>query len=106
MGPGEFRSAAARLDEAATRAGRDPRRIRRIYNLAGAITDGPIGDGPLVGPVDLWVETLTAWALELGVDAFILAPSDMSTRDVERFGLEVAPAVRENVARERGAASV
>ena len=101
MGPEKFRAASARLDEAATRAGRDPRRIRRIYNLAGAITDGPIGDGPLIGPVDLWVETLSAWALELGVDAFILAPSDMSTRDIERFGVEVAPAVRENVARER-----
>jgi alkanesulfonate monooxygenase SsuD/methylene tetrahydromethanopterin reductase-like flavin-dependent oxidoreductase (luciferase family) len=103
LGPDGFRDAAARLDEAAVRAGRDPRAIRRIYNLGGVITDGPVGDGPLVGPVELWVETLTAWALDLGVDAFIFSPTDMTTGDIERFGFEIAPAVRENVAQARGA---
>lgn len=101
LGPDAFREAAARLDEAAARAGRDPRAIRRIYNLGGVITDGPVGDGPLVGPIELWVETLTAWALDLGVDAFIFSSSDMTTRDIERFGSEIAPAVRDNVARAR-----
>ncbi|MGQ0608118.1 MAG: hypothetical protein ACT4OQ_06635 [Chloroflexota bacterium] len=72
--------------------------IRRVYNLGGVITDGPVGDGPLEGPVDLWVETLTSWALELEVDTFMFAPPDMGTRAVERFAGEVAPAVRAAVA--------
>jgi alkanesulfonate monooxygenase SsuD/methylene tetrahydromethanopterin reductase-like flavin-dependent oxidoreductase (luciferase family) len=99
LGPDALRIASARLDEATARAGRDPASIRRLYNLGGVITDGPIGDAPLVGPVDLWVETLTAWAIDLRVDAFIFGPPDTGTRDVERFALEIAPAVREAVAR-------
>lgn len=94
LAPRQFAAAAARLDEAAVRAGRNPRSIRRLYNLGGVITDGPIGDGPLVGPVELWVETLTEWTLELGVDAFLYAPPDMTTRGIEQFASEVAPAVR------------
>jgi alkanesulfonate monooxygenase SsuD/methylene tetrahydromethanopterin reductase-like flavin-dependent oxidoreductase (luciferase family) len=95
--PDAFRVAAERLDEAVARAGRDPRAVRRIYNLGGVITDGAVGEGPLDGPVDQWIETLTAWSLELGVDAFLLAPADMSTRDIERFAAEIAPAVRQAV---------
>jgi alkanesulfonate monooxygenase SsuD/methylene tetrahydromethanopterin reductase-like flavin-dependent oxidoreductase (luciferase family) len=94
LAPRQFAAAAARLDEAAVRAGRDPRSIRRLYNLGGVITDGPTGDGPLVGPVELWVETLTQWTVDLGVDAFLFAPPDMTTRGIERFATEVAPAVR------------
>jgi alkanesulfonate monooxygenase SsuD/methylene tetrahydromethanopterin reductase-like flavin-dependent oxidoreductase (luciferase family) len=97
LGPSKFASVAARLDDAAHREGRDPRAIRRVYNLGGVITDGPIGDGPLVGPVALWVETLSKWALELGIDAFLYAPTDMTTRGIELFASEVAPAVREAV---------
>lgn len=99
MGPDAFRSAAARLDEAAADAGRDPAVIRRVYNLSGLITDGAIGDGPLVGPIELWVETLSSWVLELGVDAFIFSPPDMGTDAIERFAAEVAPAVREAASR-------
>lgn len=99
LGPDAFRSVSARLDEATLSAGRDPASIRRIYNLGGKITDGPIGDEPLVGPVELWVETLTRWALELGIDTFIFAPPDPGTRAVELFAAEIVPAVRESVAR-------
>ena len=99
LGPDVFRTASARLDEAIMAAGRDPASIRRIYKLGGVITDSTIGDAPLVGPVDVWVETLTEWALDLGVDAFIFAPPDMGTRGVERFAQEIAPAVREAVSR-------
>ena len=67
--PKRLREAGARIDEAAAAAGRDPRSIRRILNVSGTITDGPLGDGPLVGPVDLWVDRLTEWTLELGLDA-------------------------------------
>lgn len=99
FGPEQVAAATAQLEEAAASAGRDPAAIRRIYNLGGVITDGPIGDGPLVGPTDLWVETLTEWTLELGVDAFLYAPTDMTTGGIERFAHEVAPAVREAVSR-------
>jgi alkanesulfonate monooxygenase SsuD/methylene tetrahydromethanopterin reductase-like flavin-dependent oxidoreductase (luciferase family) len=78
LGPDAFHAASARLDKAVLRAGRDPASIRRIYNLGGVITDGPLGDGPLEGPVELWVDTL-------------------KTRAIEQFAAEVAPAVREAV---------
>lgn len=101
--PSRFRAAASRLDEAAARAGRDPRDIRRIYNLTGRITDGEVGDGPLVGPVEQWVERLTEWYLDLGVDTFIFWPADAETRDVERFAQDVVPAVLDATARVRPA---
>lgn len=95
MGPDAFRRASARIDEAARAAGRDPSAILRLYNFGGAVTDGPRGDGPLDGPVEQWVATLTEWALEIGVEAFIYWPPD--TPSLERFAAEVAPAVREGV---------
>ena len=98
MGPDAFRAAAAVLDTAAEKAGRDPRTIRRIYNVAGTITDGDRGPGPLDGPVDHWVETLASWATDLGVTAFIFWPPDAEVRHVERFAAEVVPAVRQAVA--------
>ena len=94
MGPDAFRSASAVLDAAAEKAGRDPGTIRRIYNVAGSITDGDRGPGLLDGPVDHWVETLATWATDLGVTAFIFWPPDDDVRHVERFAAEVVPAVR------------
>ena len=65
------------IDEAAERAGRDPRSIRRIANL---------GD-ELSGAADV-VETLGALR-ELGFDGFLVGSDH-----VERFASEVAPALR------------
>jgi alkanesulfonate monooxygenase SsuD/methylene tetrahydromethanopterin reductase-like flavin-dependent oxidoreductase (luciferase family) len=93
----EYRSAAARLDESASAAGRDPTAIRRIFNVSGQITDGQRGEGPLDGPVEQWVETLTTWANEIGVDAFIVWPPDSGTALIDRFAAEVAPSVRADV---------
>ena len=87
----------ARIDQAAEAAGRDPNAIRRILNISGTITDGPRGEGPLEGPVDQWVDTLAGWAIELGVDSFVLWPPDTGTGQIERFAAEVVPAVRERV---------
>ena len=100
MGVNAFREASARLDEATQAAGREPGSVRRIYNIGGAITDGPMGDGPLDGPPDRWVETLTPWVLDLGVDAFIYWPS--TPEELHRYATEIVPAVRANL---RSAAS-
>jgi alkanesulfonate monooxygenase SsuD/methylene tetrahydromethanopterin reductase-like flavin-dependent oxidoreductase (luciferase family) len=92
MGPEAFRETSARIDEAAVAAGRDPRAIRRLYNIGGRMTDGPRGDGPLDGPVEHWIATLTDWALDLGVNAFVYWPQHMA--DLERYAIEVVPAVK------------
>ena len=97
----EFTALGAHIDEAAAAAGRDPSAIRRIVNVSGTLTDGARGPGALDGPVDQWVETLTGWALEHRLAAFVVWPPDTGTDQVERVAAEVAPAVREAVARAR-----
>jgi alkanesulfonate monooxygenase SsuD/methylene tetrahydromethanopterin reductase-like flavin-dependent oxidoreductase (luciferase family) len=86
---------AARLDEAAAEAGRDPGDIRRVLNLNGVITDGP-SEGLLRGPVAQWVEELTTLAVEHRFDTFIFWGERPD--DLPRFAEEVAPAVRAQVA--------
>jgi alkanesulfonate monooxygenase SsuD/methylene tetrahydromethanopterin reductase-like flavin-dependent oxidoreductase (luciferase family) len=96
----EFPELTAHIDGAAEAAGRDPRSIRRIVNINGAITDGPSPDpraGTLVGPQSLWIETLVRWAEELGVDGFVFWPPDNGTDQVRRFGTDVAPLIRERL---------
>ena len=75
------------IEEAAERAGRDPRAIRRIANLGGEITDGPV-TGWLHGPPSHWIEELAALRSEYGFDGFLVG-SDQ----VPRFAAEVAPAL-------------
>jgi len=95
--PDRYRLASARLDEAASAAGRDPATIRRLYNVAGTITHGERGEAPLDGPPDQWVDTLARWALDLGVDTFVFWPSDSGTEQIELFAAEVVPGVRQAV---------
>jgi len=85
-----------RIDEGAARAGRDPGDVRRLYNVKGMITDGPVRER-LDGPPDHWIETLTGFVLELGFDTFIFSPSDDVVGQIERFAQEVVPGVREAV---------
>jgi alkanesulfonate monooxygenase SsuD/methylene tetrahydromethanopterin reductase-like flavin-dependent oxidoreductase (luciferase family) len=81
-----------RIEDAATRAGRDPQSIRRVYNLMGAI--GPATGDRFIGPVSYWVDEL-AHTAELGMDAFIFWPSgEDRVGQVQTFAAEVAPAVR------------
>jgi alkanesulfonate monooxygenase SsuD/methylene tetrahydromethanopterin reductase-like flavin-dependent oxidoreductase (luciferase family) len=94
-----LRDGADRLDQGAAAVGRDPAELRRILNVAGAITDGA-SEGPLRGPVGQWVEELTALAVGYGFDTFVLwsdGPGHLA-----RFAEEIVPAVRAQVARERG----
>lgn len=85
---------AARLDDAASDAGRDPASIRRILNVGGVVTDGA-SDGPLHGPVEQWVEELTALAVDHAFDTFVLSNED--PEQLRRFAAEVVPATLESV---------
>jgi alkanesulfonate monooxygenase SsuD/methylene tetrahydromethanopterin reductase-like flavin-dependent oxidoreductase (luciferase family) len=93
LGPETAPAARRRVDEAARAAGRDPSEIARIYNLSGTITDGPVR-GPLDGPVEHWVDTLSRFNSELGFDGFMLGPAAPELEQIERFGNEIAPALR------------
>ena len=92
-----FADANRRIDAAAQAAGRDPREIRRLLNVAGSFAAGDRGF--LQGPPAQWVEQLLELVREHGFSTFILAGDDPEA--IARFGAEVAPALREAVARER-----
>jgi alkanesulfonate monooxygenase SsuD/methylene tetrahydromethanopterin reductase-like flavin-dependent oxidoreductase (luciferase family) len=85
------------IDEAAMEAGRDPRQVRRLFDFTG--TFGPTGRGSLHGPPQQWVDVLLPLVIEHGISVFILVGDN--PRAIERWGGEVAPALREAVARER-----
>jgi alkanesulfonate monooxygenase SsuD/methylene tetrahydromethanopterin reductase-like flavin-dependent oxidoreductase (luciferase family) len=90
------------IDESALAAGRRPQDIRRVYNLMGTIGEGRRQD-LLDGPAAQWVDQLTHFAVELGMDTFMFWPTSDPIQQIEIFASEVAPAVREAVARIRGA---
>ncbi|WP_250446598.1 LLM class flavin-dependent oxidoreductase [Actinotalea sp. C106] len=90
-------AANARIDEAATSAGRDPAAVRRLINLSGRF-QGSRG-GPFQGPPAQWVAELVDLVLEHGMSTFILGGDD--PRALEVLAQEVAPAVREQVDAER-----
>jgi alkanesulfonate monooxygenase SsuD/methylene tetrahydromethanopterin reductase-like flavin-dependent oxidoreductase (luciferase family) len=90
---------SARLDEAAAGAGRDPAEIRRVLNINGQITDGT-RISLLRGPVDQWVDELTDLAVGYGFDTFMFWGD--GDDQLALFAEEVVPAVRAQVATERG----
>ncbi|MEU6412560.1 LLM class flavin-dependent oxidoreductase [Microbispora sp. NPDC046933] len=94
---GDLRRGNEIIDEAAEEAGRDPAQVRRLLNIGGAVTE--TREGFLQGPVEQWVEELTALALEDGIGTFVLGSDD--PRLIQVYGEEIAPAVRDAVARER-----
>ena len=87
----------ALIDEAAVAAGREPASVRRLLNISGEFTRS--GSGLLTGPVSQWVEELAGLVVDCGISGFILMGDDPLA--IERFGEEVAPAVRDLVAAER-----
>jgi alkanesulfonate monooxygenase SsuD/methylene tetrahydromethanopterin reductase-like flavin-dependent oxidoreductase (luciferase family) len=96
--PKFLRDGAARIDDAASDAGRNPSEIRRIVNVNGQITDGA-SLGLLRGPVDQWIDELTDLAVGYGVDTFVFWGE--GDDQLPRFAEEVAPAVRAQVVAER-----
>jgi alkanesulfonate monooxygenase SsuD/methylene tetrahydromethanopterin reductase-like flavin-dependent oxidoreductase (luciferase family) len=89
--PGDIERGNQTIDEAARDAGRDPREIRRLLNIPG-----------FQGPPEEWVEQLLPLVLEHGFSTFIVMGDD--PRAIQLLGAEVAPALREAVARGREAA--
>ena len=87
------------IDAAALDAGRSPADVRRLYNIGGSFEGA--GTEFLQGPPKAWAEQLAELALQEGISGFVLMASD--TAIIDRFAAEVAPAVRELVAAERGA---
>lgn len=85
MPPDQVPDAMARIDEAAAAEGRDPKAIRRVYNL---LSDKPAE-----------AEQVAGFILELGFNTFIFSPDD--EREIDRLASELIPAVRDHVSRER-----
>lgn len=88
--PADIGSSNAIIDEAADQADRDPREIRRLLNVF-----------PIAGGVEQWLEQFVPLVLDHGFGTLILASDD--PRTIQMFGQEVAPALREAVAKERTA---
>jgi alkanesulfonate monooxygenase SsuD/methylene tetrahydromethanopterin reductase-like flavin-dependent oxidoreductase (luciferase family) len=80
-----------RVTEAAVDAGRDPRDVRRIWNVMGA----PAEPGRFAAQ-------LVEWATRHGADTFVVWPDGEDQEgQVERLATEVAPAVREAMGEQR-----
>lgn len=93
------------VDEGADEAGREPAEIRRGYNLMGVLdldradtTLDTRKPGLLYGDVDYWVEQILHFHDEYRQDTFTFWPVAGNERlQLEAFGREVVPAVRERV---------
>ncbi|MFK5584273.1 MULTISPECIES: LLM class flavin-dependent oxidoreductase [unclassified Serinicoccus] len=98
--PEDLAEANARIDDAATAAGRSPHDVVRLYNIGGRFGRGA---GMLQGSPADWAEQLAGLVLEHGMSTFVLATDDPG--QVQTFGQEVGPALRELVDAERSGAS-
>jgi alkanesulfonate monooxygenase SsuD/methylene tetrahydromethanopterin reductase-like flavin-dependent oxidoreductase (luciferase family) len=79
------------IDDAASRASRDPETISRLLNIGGAV-EPRRGEG-FVGPASYWVDQLTG-LMDVGMDTFVFWPAHDEERQIEAFAAEVIPAVR------------
>jgi alkanesulfonate monooxygenase SsuD/methylene tetrahydromethanopterin reductase-like flavin-dependent oxidoreductase (luciferase family) len=89
------------IDEGARDAGRNPSEVRRMLNVTGSIGTESTENGGIAGSADYWIETLTTWATDIGIDTFILWPAIPDEQLVQLWGSEVAPQVRPEVAARR-----
>ena len=93
--PDKLPPSLAVIDEAALAAGRDPRDIRRIYNVGGEITaPGTAEQGWFTGPVVAWVDQLVRLTSDVGLTDFVFWPTAEPARQLALFAEEVAPEVR------------
>ncbi|MFF5228480.1 LLM class flavin-dependent oxidoreductase [Dactylosporangium sp. NPDC000521] len=94
--PPQLAEANRRIDDAATAAGRSPRDVRRLYNVAP-------GQAPLAGHPKTWAAQLADLALGEGMSTFVLMVQAGGDRDLRTFAEEVVPETRSLVAAARGA---
>jgi alkanesulfonate monooxygenase SsuD/methylene tetrahydromethanopterin reductase-like flavin-dependent oxidoreductase (luciferase family) len=92
LGLDRLSEAVARIDDAATESGRDPARLRKIYNISGLI--GSDSDQPFQGTVPQWTDQLASLVTDHGMNGFVFWPADDHENQLARFGEEVVPAVR------------
>ncbi|MET7992210.1 LLM class flavin-dependent oxidoreductase [Amycolatopsis sp. NPDC005232] len=97
IAPDEVPGLQSLIDKAAADAGREPREVRRIYNVLGSVGGHRGGQG-LLGPVEQWVDTLADWTVRLGFDTFVFWPITDPAGQLEIFTTQVVPAVRARVA--------
>jgi alkanesulfonate monooxygenase SsuD/methylene tetrahydromethanopterin reductase-like flavin-dependent oxidoreductase (luciferase family) len=84
------------IDEAAEAAGRDPREVRRCYNVVGVIRPGGRGSEeearPVEGPPEFWVDAIGRYRDELGFDSVVFSPLGDDVRaQAELFAEKVLP---------------
>ncbi|MFI1369954.1 LLM class flavin-dependent oxidoreductase [Streptomyces griseochromogenes] len=84
--------AVQRINDAATRAGRAPGALRKVYNLNGLIT--PASRGDFHGPADQWVEQITMLVRDHGMNGFVYWPDQDQERQLSLFAEQVVPAAR------------
>jgi alkanesulfonate monooxygenase SsuD/methylene tetrahydromethanopterin reductase-like flavin-dependent oxidoreductase (luciferase family) len=112
----ELRGGNKQIDEAAEKAGRDPRSIRRLINVQGLIGDqrpprradlpvGYLAGEPLAGPAGWWAETIAGLA-EDGFDTIVFWPVETSPEQVERLIAEVLPQLDSPTPGDRGAGEI
>ncbi|MEU8007082.1 LLM class flavin-dependent oxidoreductase [Catellatospora sp. NPDC049111] len=92
--PSEVLAKHQLIDEAAERAERQPKQVRRLYNVIGMI-DGPRRGNGLFGSAETWAHTLAQWAHDLRFDTFVFWPVAAERDQLQRFAHDVVPRVRE-----------
>lgn len=99
--PAVAREAMARIDAAATAAGRIPTDIRRVYNIWGGFNEAPPApidetSAEFSGSPAAWSAFLTHLATSVGFDTFLFGvPSDPAL--LRTIAREIVPSVRERV---------
>jgi alkanesulfonate monooxygenase SsuD/methylene tetrahydromethanopterin reductase-like flavin-dependent oxidoreductase (luciferase family) len=97
----QIANASTIIDRAAAAAGRDPRAVRRVFNVAGPSAEVPAGEDP-ERIFERWTETLVRYVVDFGANALVFWPSTTDPGEVERFARDVVPVVR-TTAGQRGA---
>ncbi|ONI81613.1 monooxygenase [Actinosynnema sp. ALI-1.44] len=95
MGLDRLPAASARIDAAATLAGRSPGSIRKVYNLAGTI--GSPSAQPFHGSVRQWVDQIVELVGKCGMNGFVFWPQEDHHRQIDVFAAEVVPAVTASI---------
>lgn len=91
--PEQIPAMRARIDAAARAAGRDPGDVTGAYNVEVQVGGSP-RDGVVAGSPDAVVEQLRGF-VELGFTAFNVMPAGDPSEQLQRFGEDVLPALRD-----------